>query len=95
MPGHCLRSLLHLPPCCAADPPLQDLQHKIQADHISNCCPISEGVKEGETTSELGRQELLELHARVAFRGLRMKRMEVGVGAGPGWVWHVVFCHST
>ena len=33
--------------------------------------------KEGESISEAGRRELLELHARVSFRGLRIKRSEV------------------
>jgi hypothetical protein len=61
--------------------PVQDMAHPVQADHISNSSSLEpcEGAGAGGTAvSEQGRRELLELHARVAFRGLRMKRTEVG-----------------
>lgn len=57
------------------------MPHPIPADHISNTNPMDPG-REGETINEQGQQELLELHARLAFTGLRPKCSEVGCGGG-------------
>ncbi|GAB4816621.1 hypothetical protein N2152v2_003667 [Parachlorella kessleri] len=55
---------------------LNDVPHPVQADHISNQNPLTP-CKAGEAVSQEGRMELLELHGRVAFKGLRMKREDV------------------
>lgn len=55
---------------------LTDVSYPVQADHISNSSSL-DPTTQGQAISVEGREELLRLHARIAFRAMRMTCREL------------------